>query len=170
VSGHNLDNLDPRSLAQLIDLDASPKPLWDSHELGSILRHQLTAPLQLQLSQDQAPPAISPRAHSDPAASLSQSLRDLLADAHAPVGLLVTIKDFAKKHAAHIGSPLPQEVSRVIYLLAIAAAMVHCHRRITRQDDAELAKGLEWAGLQEWVEQGERDLLQAALIELDTDG
>jgi hypothetical protein len=68
--------------------------------------------------------------------------------------------DFAKHHRKDQNSPLPREISTMLYYASIAAALTRCGQRITALSDTELCKAIEWAASQPWVDETTRALLQ----------
>ena len=44
-------NSDPGLLSELIGLESSTPRAWNAQELGAVLRHQLSAPVRVELAQ-----------------------------------------------------------------------------------------------------------------------
>ena len=154
---------DPQSLTHMMSLDADEK-LWAPEELGAILEHQLSAPLQCDLGRldDRLPERLKElnSAGDEPV----KTFGDLLHHGRPPLELLKLTKRFAKACRNHPDGPLPGEVATVLYFSSIVAAMIKCGRRITRMDDRSLQYSLQWALRQPWLDDATRRMLQEGLI------
>ena len=162
---------DPRRLAEFMDSCRSVENSWRPEDLAAIFRHQMSAPVQFDLS------ILDPRLGEQVrllAASqglVLKSFRDLFQHPNPPLKLLEMVKDFAKRAASSADSPLPREIATVLYYTAIAAAEIRCHARMTKLPDEELRRGLEWAICQSWLDNETRKLLSDALpIRKDAQG
>jgi len=122
-------------------------------EFGEILRHQLSAPLRIDL--EHAGPAVPHLVKALAQAELLkiQSFADLLRHPHPPIDLLKLIKDYAKCNRDHPDSHLPGEVAAVIYYLSIVAAWLRCGQKITRLSDQDLQEGVDWVLNLSWVDE-----------------
>jgi hypothetical protein len=136
---------------------------WRAEDLGSMLRHQLDAPLRYDLRL--AHPGTHETRRLERQLALAQTkglqtFRDLfLADA-PPVELLRWVKDFFKQRCgAHPERRPEQQVAYVLYLLSLVSAEHRCHCRITRLSAGELAKAAAWAAAQPWVEPQLKEVL-----------
>lgn len=155
-------------VARLFDLDNDTERLWRDEELGAILRHQMGAPLQVDLVSLGRDMAVKVRNLADAQGLTLKSFGDLLAHPHPPVELLKVTKDFAKACRLSPHSPVPHEIASVLYFASIAAAMVRCRRRITVLSDADLAGGLCWTLARTWLDAPTRALLEEGLAFLKT--
>lgn len=155
---------DPKQLATLLDLSADGDDrLWRDEELGAILRHQMTAPLQVDLINLERGLAVKVRTLAESQGLTLKSFGDLLAHPNPPVELLKVTKDFAKACRMSPRGPLPREIATVLYFATIAAALVRCRRRITGLSDADLADGFRWALARPWLDTPTRSLSEEAL-------
>ena len=143
---------DSRQLAKLMDLGHAGQRLWRTEELGAILRHQLSAPVQFDLAGIDQALAGKLRNLTEAEGLLLQSFSDLLHHPAPPVELLILLKDFAKACRNHPDSPLPQEIATLLYLASIAVAMMRACQRITALDDEALRDGVQWLVDQTWVD------------------
>ena len=157
-----------RGLARLIDLSAARSQVWKPEELGAVLGHQLSAPVEFDLGGlDQGMPRkLGTLASAE--GLLLKSFDDLLHHPNPPVELLELTKEFAKSHKNHPDSPLPWEVATLLYFGSIVVAMMRCNTRITELDDGALRSGVAWAIEQPWVDQRTRSLFEEGLGFLDT--
>ena len=155
----------PEALAELMS-EQGGATAWGPEDLAAIFRHQMAAPVQFDLAMLDPCMAervrLAARAHG----LLLQSFGDLFRHAHPPLKLLEMVRDFAKRSAASAAGPLPEELCTLLYFMAIAAALVHHRRRITRLAPAALERGLTWAAGRTWIDEDARRLLDEALRSL----
>ena len=163
-----LENAPAETLAELMNLEADASP-WSPDELVAILRHQLAAPVQFDLTylEKKRPPSLD-TLHSVQGPPIA-SFRDLFHHPHPPIELLRSTKEFAKTSRSRSEAPLPEEIATLLYLLSIVAAVTRLGRRITKLDDQGLRHALEWALDQPWVDDRTRALLQEGLRAIDAE-
>lgn len=154
---------DREQLSSLFDMAPVAERLWRDDELGAMLRHQLTAPLRIDLINMERGSATQVRALADAQGLTLKSFGDLLAHAHPPVELLKITKDFAKACRLSPHSSLPREIASVLYFASIAAALVRCRRRITGLSSDALAEGLNWVLARPWLDAPIRSLMEECL-------
>ena len=159
---------DRKQLATLLDLAPDAARLWRDEELGAILRHQLTAPMQVDLINLERGLAVKVRNLAEAQGLTLKSFGDLLAHPNPPVELLQVTKDFAKACRLSPHSSLPHEIASVLYFASIAAALVRCRRRITGLSNADLADGLNWVLARPWLDAPTRTLIEESLPLLNT--
>src|SRR5687768_14922488 len=143
---------------------------WSGDEIAAIYRHELTAPLHIELGAVDAATARRLKLVSASHGLLLRSMGELLHHPNPPVELLVMVKDFGKASLDHPDSPLPREVAGVLYWSAIAAALVRTGQRITSLADAKLRDGFAWAAAFGWLDEAGRALLRQATQRLDAGG
>jgi hypothetical protein len=150
---------DRRSLARLMGLDEDAESPWAERDFGAILAHQLAAPLEPDLQS--VDPGVGGRLKELAAggAAPPATFRDLLHHGQPPVELLELTQKFAKRCRKGPDSPMPDEVSTILYLLSITVARIKCHARISRLDDESLRASLQWALAQSWLVGEMRQLL-----------
>ena len=159
---------DRRQLATLLDLSPDAGRLWRDEELGSLLRHQMTAPMQVDLINLERGLALKVRTLAEAQGLTLKSFGDLLAHPNPPVELLKITKDFAKACRLSPRSPVPHEIASVLYFASIAAAMVRCRRRITGLTNDALAEGFRLVLSQPWLDAPTRALTEESLQFLNT--
>ena len=159
---------DRAQLAGLFDPAPDAERLWRDEELGAILKHQLTAPLQVDLINLERGLAIKVRTLAESQGLTLKSFGDLLAHPNPPVELLKITKDFAKACRLSPHSPVPREVASVLYFASIAAALVRCRRRISGLSNDALAEGLHWVLARPWLDVPTRELVEEGLELLKT--
>jgi hypothetical protein len=140
---------------------ASSDAGWTADDLASIWRHQLSAPLALDLS------IVAPGAQATVTslcAPLSiKSVADLLAHPSPPLELLRMVKDLSRTQSSQAETAYPAQVAVALYYLAIALGLVRLGSRISAMDDARLCSGMEWVMQQRWLDQAPRDIAAEAL-------
>jgi hypothetical protein len=151
---------DPQSLTQMMNVDTGDEKLWAPEELGAILEHQLSAPLECDLSRLDSALARRLEELNSAADAPLRSFADLLHHPSPPLELLELTKQFAKTCRKHPHGPLPDEIATVLYFLSIVVAMIRCNCRITKMDDRSLAFSLNWALRQPWLDGPTRGILQ----------
>jgi hypothetical protein len=160
----------PKSLAAFLAAGAERARLWHPEELGAIFRHQMSAPILVDLGGFDPATAGRLRTLSEAQSLLLKSFLDLFLHPVPPIELLSLTKDFAKGNMEQPQSSLPNEVAAVLYYASIAAALVRLDQRISQLTDADLQRGLSWAKGLPWVDPHIRQLLGAALQKLASPG
>jgi hypothetical protein len=156
----------PKNLAAFLAAGEERARLWQPEELGAIFRHQMSAPILVDLGGFDPATAARLKTLSHAQSLLLTSFLDLFLHPVPPIELLTLTKDFAKGNMEHPDSSLPNEVAAVLYYVSIAAAFLRLDRRISQLSDAELKRGLLWAKGQPWVEAPIQNLLDQALQKL----
>jgi hypothetical protein len=150
-------------LASLLAAGEEGSRLWQRDELAAIFRHQMAAPIMVDLGTFDLATAARLKILSEAQGLLLKSFGDLFHHPTPPVELLNMIKDFAKLNRDHPASGLPQEIASTLYYASIAAALVRLNPRITQLPDADLRRGLLWILEQGWLDTATRELLTSAL-------
>jgi hypothetical protein len=169
-SGGTVFKSPPKSLAAFLAAGEEHARLWQPEELGAIFRHQMSAPIMVDLGG--IDPATAARLKTLTSAQnlLLKSFHDLFLHPVPPVELLTLTKDFAKGNMEHPDSALPNEVAAVLYYASIAAAYVRLDQKISSLSDTELKRGLSWARALPWVGESVQKLLDEALRKLGQAG
>lgn len=151
------------SLAQFFELDVEPRRVWLAHELGAILHHQLSVPLEVELGPGGASlGAVEPEAGG----ARLVTFGDVLHHPRPPVELLEAIKDFAKAGVRDPNGALPSDVATVLYVAAVAVARAVCGRRITHLSDAAVRDNVRWALALPWLDPPTRRLFERTAASL----
>jgi hypothetical protein len=149
---------EPKRLAALLEIDQALSRVWRSHELAAILKHQLTAPVELDLAEGSAgQTAPSPTQFPE-----IGSFDELFHHPAPPIELLRSVKEFAKANRNHPASALPNEIATLLYYASVIVARWRCGEVITTLNDEELGAGIGWAIAQPWVDERTRSLLYEA--------
>jgi hypothetical protein len=154
----NILKAHPKRLAGLLEMDSGSGRLWRADELAAIFKHQLTAPVQMDLTQGPADnaPALPPRFPA------IRTFDALFHSPKPPIELLKSVKEFAKANRDHPASALPGEIATVLYYASVVIARWRCAEVITTLDDEELHAGLSWAMAEPWVDGRTKALLREA--------
>ena len=156
----------PKSLAALMEASGEQSRLWRPDELGAIFRHQMSAPVVVDLGGFDPGTASRLKMLSDAQTLLLKSFSDLFHHPAPPLELLELTKNFAKANMDHPESSLPGEVAAALYYASIAAALVSLNARITRLSDSDLRSGLLWTRDQPWLDEKTKGLLLLAADKL----
>jgi hypothetical protein len=156
----------PKALMALLAAREERGRLWRPDELAAVFRHQMTAPVMVDLGGFDAATAVKLKMLSEAQGLLLKSFGELFHHPSPPVELLELTKDFAKLNLDHSDSTLPTEIAGALYYTSIAAALVRLDTRITQLKDAELRRGLRWTKEQPWIDQQTQQLMAKALEKL----
>ncbi len=160
-SGH-ISKVREQKLARLLELGQGNERAWNAQELAAVFKHQMAAPISVDLTSLDPTGARQVRILADADSLLLKSFRDLFEHPSPPVELLRLVKEFGKQNLAHPESVLPGEVAAILYYLSIAAALARYGERISHLSDEQLRKGFAWARGLDWVEGPLRDLFELA--------
>jgi hypothetical protein len=150
-------------LAALMATGEERARLWRADELAAIFRHQMSAPVLVDLGTFDPRTATRLRILSEAQGLLLRSFDDLFHHPAPPIELLVLVKDFAKANLDHPESGLPGEIAATLYYTSIAAALVRLDARISHLPDADLQSGLRSTLEQAWLDEKTKGLLANAL-------
>jgi hypothetical protein len=169
-SAGTLQKSAPKSLAAFLAAGDERARMWRPEELGAIFRHQMSAPILVDLGGFDPATASRLKTLTHAQSLLLTSFMDLFLHPVPPIELLALTKDFAKGNMDHPDSSLPHEVAAILYYVSIAAAFIRLDKRISQLGDAELERGLLWAKDQPWIESRIQGLLGEALQKLAKPG
>jgi hypothetical protein len=150
-------------LATLLATAEARARLWRPDELAAIFRHQMSAPMLVDLGTFDPRTATRLRTLSEAQGLLLRSFADLFHHPAPLIELLELVKDFAKANMNHPESGLPDEIATALYYTSIAASLVRLDARISQLPDADLQRGLRTTLEQAWLDERTRTLLAQAL-------
>jgi hypothetical protein len=150
-------------LATLLATGEERSRLWRPDELAAIFRHQMSAPVAVDLGTFDPRTATKLRTLSEAQGLLLRSFDDLFHHPAPPIELLELVKDFAKANLDHSESGLPGEIAAALYYVSIAAALVRLDARISQLPEADLQRGLRSTMDQTWLDEQTKELLAQAL-------
>jgi hypothetical protein len=143
---------------------------WTDSEMAAIWRHQLDAPLLVDLGGLSADAGATVTMHAQqgtPGREL-RSFGDLIRHPQPPLELLKLAKEFAKAQRYAQGTDFPVETALVIYYASIVLALLRAGQRITEMTDADLRGGIAWSSQQQWLDAKTQALFEEALANLPT--
>ena len=152
-----------KELAALMATGEERAKLWRPDELAAMFRHQMSAPMLVDLGGFDARTATKIRTLSEAQGLLLKSFSDLFHHPAPPIELLELVKNFAKSNLDHPESGLPDEIASMLYYTSIAASLVRFDTRISQLKDADLRCGLRWAKDQTWIDEETKTMLLKAL-------
>ncbi|GEM_PF-370522 len=155
-----------KSLSLLLDGVDQGEPHWTKEDLHAILRHQLQAPLQVDLGALLPGGAGKLEQLASARGLLLKSFRDLLTHPHPPAELLAMTKEFAKRNLIGPERTLPGDVARVMYFSSIGISIWKTGKNISQLPREKIRTGLAWCLGCGWLEPDIQNLLQEALDHL----
>ena len=159
-----------RELAALIHTGDESSPLWGAGELAALFRHQMSAPMLMDLGSFEPRTAEQLKTLAAAQGLLLSSFADLFNHPAPPLQLLQMVKDFAKANMDHPESGLPREIATALYYTSIAASLFRLDARISQLPDADLQRGLSKTAEQKWLDTQTKALLAGALKKLSGKG
>jgi hypothetical protein len=156
-------------LSQLIAFDSEDRAVWPAKELRAMLRHQMRLHLRGFGGRSGTRTQLIERLTADADPPI-QTFSDLLRHPKPPLALLRMIKEFAKRTRDNPASPLPPEISLLLYHGCITAALISWDERISTLSDDELRTGMSWGARQPWVDEATRNLFFQGLQYLRSPG
>jgi hypothetical protein len=158
-----------KELAALMSTSDESSPLWGADELAALFRHQMSAPVLVDLGSFDPRTATQLKTLAEAQGLLLSSFADLFNHATPPLQLLQLVKDFAKANMDHPESGLPREIATALYYTSIAAALLRLDKRISQLPDAELQRGFKWVQEQKWLDEKTKGLVAEVLKKLSGD-
>jgi len=159
-----------KELAELMASDWENTREWRPEELAAIFRHQMSAPMLVDLGSFDTTTATRLNTLSDAQGLLLKSFADLFNHPAPPLELLTLVKNFAKSNVDHPESGLPGEIASALYYASIAAALVHLDKRISQLPEADLQRGFRWLEVQAWLDDATKRLVAEARKKLSGGG
>jgi hypothetical protein len=160
-----------QQLLQIINLDEATPDLWSERDQAAMLRHQLSSPLEVDLSslgENERDTKAPDGALAAAASARIKTFQDLFDHPAPPVAVLSLAKDFFKRQAGASAERRPeQEVAYFLYLLTVLVARVRVGTNVTKLSDADLLKGIKWAVNQKWVDAKTRKMCAEASRQLE---
>jgi len=155
---------DTHRLARLLVEDLEERDNWFRNELGSMLTHQLGAPVESELfGQEGNAPGSTAESVND---ASRLTFRDVLFTQATSVAWLLRVKEYAKARLVRKDPCFPAELARVLYYGSVLAARQLFGERITSLTNAECRIGTDWVIRQDWVGAEVRDWFLAAQARL----
>jgi hypothetical protein len=159
-SASNILSASAAKVAGIMDLGQTTTRVWRPDELAAVFRHQMAAPVSVDLAGLSPKVSGKLRTLTDASGLLLKSFQDLFQHPDPPLELLQMVKEFAKLNRDQPESVIPSEIATVLYYMSIAAALVRRGERITSLGDGDLRRGFTWAMGQAWLDEPARGLLE----------
>ena len=156
----------PEGLARILTLDETGTDLWGAEEMQAIWLHQLSAPLDIDLSLVGSGRAKELGKSGETKPFLAKSFSELLEHPHPPLRLLNLIEDFAKQAARDSDDAQLRQVATALYYASYAARLTRCENRTGALNEAELKAGFAWALSRLWLDEQTKELIQNASASL----
>lgn len=153
----------PQALSSLLAAGEEDARLWRPDELAAIFKHQVSAPMLVDLGGFDPHTAARLKTLTEAQGLLLKSFADLIHHPAPPLELLELVKNFAKANVDHPESGMPAEIASALYYISIAAALVHRDARLSKLPDADLLRGWTWARGQAWLDEPTSQLLAQAI-------
>jgi len=167
VAMRDIDKSDSRQLAELMGIQAGEDEVWGQQELAAMWQHQLSAPVEFDLTAGGVASAEKLTTLTQTARAPINTFADLLHHPDPPLELLELIKQFAKASETDPDRPLPHDIASALYFASICAALTRQGERITKLDDDSLRRGFQWVMDQAWLEERTRTLLRDGLARIE---
>ncbi len=142
----------PRVLARIMAVGEDSPVDWRPEEMGAILRHQLDAPLAVDL--EAANPDLAKRLREVTAArpgSELQTFADVFGHTHVPVQYLEIIAAFAQNQMDNRSAVIPREIARVLFDACLALALTFHGRRLSAMPKESLTREFEQTLALPWI-------------------
>jgi hypothetical protein len=130
--------------------------VWLPGELAQIWRHQLGAPLEVELGE-----SWDQRCGNNVQPPAPRTVGDLLSHPAPPRTLLLLVQRLAADRRAQ--DAFPAEIATALYFATAAVALTRLGERVTELDDAALRRGFHWATCVSWLDPSTRSVLETAL-------
>ena len=165
-SARQLDLAAIQRLAGLLNWNEDEHSPWSQEQLTALFEHQLKTPLSKQFAE------ISPRlAAALPPLTSGQdkpitTLEDLLKHPSPPIEVLRAVKDWATHSMRSKNDKTPPQIAPIVYLTAVAVALVRCDERISSSGDTDLEATFRQALEATWAGDQIRQIFRLALAAL----
>lgn len=163
----DIDKTDSRALSRLLDIGNEESHLWTEDELAAMLRHQLEAPLAIDLKSvaaDIENQLSELRGQDDKPLS---TFADALFHPNPPLVLTTLIKEFAKQ--LRDNQVLNDDIASFLYVAAICAAIGNGDRSMTSLENDTILDNIRQLLSLPWLDERARPLLEGAIQDLAAD-
>ena len=151
-----------KGLAGLMNSTCEGERLWRPEELKAIFKHQLAAPVFIDLAGFELAGAMRLENLSGAHGLLLKSFAELFRHPVPPIELLELTKNFGKANMNHAESVVPSDVASMLYYASIATAMIRLGARISKLGNDDLLRGFDWAHDQPWIDHETKVLFEQA--------
>ena len=152
-------------LAKIMNLDEATPCEWREQDLAAMLRHQLAAPLEFDLSRVEMKGAEAKKRGTTLTGAVRErikSFEDLLFHREPPLALLKLSKEFFKRRLQECKKDSAEwNVAYLLYLLSILAVGNRASK-ISSLTPSDLRKGMKWALERRWMNEKTRQFVELA--------
>ena len=152
----------PEGLARILRLDDTGNELWSPEEMQAMWRHQLSAPIDLDLDTVVSVKATELRKSPAIAAVRGKTFGEVLGHPAVADEVLLLIKEFAKQTLKDSEESQLKEVAKALYYACYAAGLLRRAEPLGSMSRQELLPGFEWALRQPWLDETTRNLFAQA--------
>ncbi len=168
-SSRAIFNSSPEQLTKLMNLDETTPDEWNEQDLAAMLCHQMSAPLNFDLSSVELKTAKAKTRDETLTSAAKQrikSFKDLLFHPEPPLDLLRLSKYFFKRRTKTCKKGSPEwQVGYLCYLLSILAAGSR-GAQVSSLAPGELRRAIRRALDEKWVDERTKQLLSQAFQSL----
>jgi hypothetical protein len=158
--------LTPSQLGRLLSVSAgvpeSVSDMSDDQIKEVAFRDRLTMRLSDDPSFQETLRSVSGQSTAFVPGSLDRSLKEVLLDPQCSATMLQAIKDHSKRLSAMVTSGSQTLVATTVYYAAIAAALVHHDKRISKYSSESLAQRFSLLAQRAWIDGDVRGLFARA--------
>jgi hypothetical protein len=161
------------ALARIMNLDEPTAEGWNERDLAAMVRHQMSAPLNFDLTSIELK-ATKAEARNQTLTGAAnkriQSFEELLFHREPALELLRLSKEFFKRRVKDCTKDSPEwQVAYLFYLLSILAAGTRTGQ-LSKLAPGEMCRAIRWALDQPWADAKTKELLSQAYQRLQVKG
>ena len=158
----DLSRTDVHNLSALLSVGEDESPDWFERDFADMLDHQMRRTLRSAF--EDAGPLWSGALERFLPSRPSLTFREALTSPETPIEVLDLLKRYGKLLWRDKAAEIPREVARILYLSAIAGALVHHGKLISSLNKADLRYHLQTQSEAAWVFEPIKSLLARALV------
>ena len=156
----------PEGLTRILSIDEDVKELWQAQEIEAMWRHQLAAPIGIDLETVISVTGTELRKSPHFEAFRQKTFADLFRDPSPPLEVLKLTKEFTKQTLRDCEEGQLRELASALYYASYAAALIYHGQCIGSMSENELRPGFNWALRQGWIDEQTKKLISTALLRL----
>jgi len=156
----------PEGLTRILSIDEDVKELWQAREIEAMWRHQLAAPLGIDLEAVISVSGTELRKSPHFETFRQKTFAELFHHPQPPLEVLKLAKEFAKQTLRDCEEGQLRELASAVYYASYAGALIHHGQCIGSMSENELRPGFNWALRQDWIDEQTKKLISTALLRL----
>ncbi|MBP62265.1 MAG: hypothetical protein CMJ62_12165 [Planctomycetaceae bacterium] len=150
-------------LAGLLNWNEDEHSPWSHEQLAALFEHQLKTPLCVQFADVSPRPTAGLLSLTSDQDKPITTLEDLLKHPSPPIEVLRSVKDWATYLMRSKSDKTPPQIAPIVYLTAVAVALVRCEERISSSADTDLEATFRQALEATWAGDQVRQIFRKAL-------